>query len=64
VPVQDVTADADELAEQPDGTRRRAGRRPELIGRGTAVGYTGAYRESAGVDIQELVAELLARGPR
>lgn len=40
-----------------------AGRRPELIGRGTAVGYTGAYREQDGVDIEEVVAVQTARGP-
>lgn len=40
-----------------------AGRRPELIGRGAAAGYTGAYREPGTVDIEEVVAVLLARGP-
>ena len=40
-----------------------AGRRPELIGRGTALGYTGAYREPGTVDIQEVVAVQTARGP-
>ena len=40
-----------------------AGRRPELIGRGTAAGYTGAYREPGTVDIQEVVAVQTARGP-
>jgi hypothetical protein len=39
------------------------GRRPELIGRGTAAGYTGAYREPGTVDIQEVVAVQTARGP-
>ena len=39
-----------------------AGRRPELIGRGTAAGYTGAYREPGTVDIEEFVAVLTARG--
>ena len=41
-------------------SRERPG---ELIGRGTAAGYTGAYRESAGVDIREVVAVQTARGP-
>jgi hypothetical protein len=40
-----------------------AGRRPELIGRGTAVGYTGGYREPGTVDIEEVVAVQTARGP-
>ena len=40
-----------------------AGRRPELIGRGTAAGYTGAYREPGSVDIEEVVAVQTARGP-
>jgi hypothetical protein len=35
----------------------------ELIGRGTAAGYTGGYREPAGVDIHEVVAVQTARGP-
>jgi hypothetical protein len=38
-------------------------RRPELIGRGTAVGYTGAYHEPGTVDIVEVVALQNARGP-
>ena len=38
-------------------------RRPELIGRGTAVGYTGAYHEPGTVDIVEVVAAQTARGP-
>jgi hypothetical protein len=37
-------------------------RRPELLGRGSAVGYTGAYREPGTVDIQEVVAVQTARG--
>jgi len=37
--------------------------RPERIGRGTAVGYTGAYHEPGSVDIQEVVALQNARGP-
>ena len=43
-------------------TPERAARRPELIGRGTAVGYTGAYSEPGTVDIEEVVAVLMARG--
>ena len=58
-----VTADADELDDEPGGDHRLAGRRPELIGRGTAAGYTGAYREPGTVDIQEVVAVQTARGP-
>ena len=54
---------ADELDDEPGGKDRRAGRRPELIGRGTAAGYTGAYREPGTVDIQEVVAVQTARGP-
>ena len=38
-------------------------RRPELIGRGAAVGYTGSFSEQSTVDIQEVVAEQSARGP-
>ena len=39
-------------------------RRPELLGRGSAVGYTGAYCEPGTVDIQEVVAVQAARlGP-
>ena len=48
---------------EPGGSPRPEGRRPELIGRGTAVGYTGAYREASGVDIEEVVAVQTARGP-
>jgi hypothetical protein len=40
-----------------------AARRPELIGRGAAVGYTEAYREPGTVDIVEVVAVQTARGP-
>jgi hypothetical protein len=38
-------------------------RRPDLIGRGAAVGYTGAYREPGTVDIEEVVGIQNARGP-
>ena len=47
-----------------DAASEAAGHRPELIGRGTAAGYTGAYREPGTVDIQEVVAVQTARGPR
>jgi len=40
------------------------GRRPELIGRGSAAGYTGAYREPGTIDIEEVVAVQTARGPK
>jgi hypothetical protein len=43
--------------------KRRISRRPELIGRGTAAGYTGGYREPGTVDIEEVVAVQNARGP-
>ena len=46
-----------------EGTRHPAERRPELIGRGSAAGYTGAYREPGSVDIEEVVAVQTARGP-
>jgi hypothetical protein len=39
-----------------------AARRPDPIGRGTAVGYTGAYCEPGTVDLQEVVAVQMARG--
>ena len=39
-----------------------ATRRPDLIGRGIAAGYTGAYREPGTVDIREVVAMQMARG--
>ena len=52
-----------EEGNEPAGGHRPAGRRPELIGRGTAVGYTGAYREAGGLDIEEVVAVQTARGP-
>ena len=58
-----VTAAADELDNEPGGNHRRVERRPELIGRGTAAGYTGSYREPGTVDIQEVVAVQTARGP-
>jgi hypothetical protein len=58
-----VTVDTDELADDQGGRRRAAGRRPELIGRGAATGYTGAYREPGTVDIEEVVAVQTARGP-
>ena len=53
-------------APRPDDTSApdSEGRRPELIGRGTAAGYTGAYREPGTVDIQEVVAVQTARGPQ
>ena len=47
-----------------DAASESAGRRPELIGRGSAAGYTGAYREPGTVDIEEVVAVQTARGPR
>ena len=44
-------------------TSGSARRRPDMIGRGSAAGYTGAYREPGGVDIEEVVAVQTARGP-
>jgi hypothetical protein len=57
-----LTVPRDEFAHEPGGGPR-PGRRPELIGRGTAAGYTGAYREGGTVDIEEVVAVQTARGP-
>ncbi len=51
-----MTAEGTHSAEKPAA-------RPERIGRGTAVGYTGAYHEPGTVDIQEVVALQNARGP-
>ena len=53
----------DQFTHEPGGNPRPAERRPELIGRGTAAGYTGAYREGGTVDIEEVVAVQTARGP-
>jgi hypothetical protein len=47
-----------------DAASASTGRRPELIGRGSAAGYTGAYREPGTVDIEEVVAVQTARGPK
>lgn len=44
-------------------SHRPAERRPDLIGRGAAVGYTGAYREPGDVDVQDVVAAQTAKGP-
>jgi hypothetical protein len=58
-----MTVPRDQSAHEPSDGPRPAGRRPELIGRGTAAGYTGAYREPGTVDIEEVVAVQTARGP-
>lgn len=58
-----MTADTDEPGHESVESHRPAERRPDLIGRGAAVGYTGAYRESGGVDIQDVVAAQTAKGP-
>ena len=58
-----VTADRAEPGDESVESDRPAERRPDLIGRGAAVGYTGAYRESGGVDIQDVVAAQTAKGP-
>jgi hypothetical protein len=58
-----MTVPRDEFAHEPGSDPRPGGRRPELIGRGTAAGYTGAYREPGTVDIEEVVAVQTARGP-
>lgn len=55
-------ADAGEPAQEP-GERRPGERRPDLLGRGAAVGCTGAFRESGGVDIQEFLPAV-PEGPR
>jgi hypothetical protein len=52
----------DQIEAMPPAAGPRA-RRPDRIGRGTAVGYTGAYHEPGSVDIQEVVALQNARGP-
>lgn len=57
-----VTSDTAALAHEPGGNRHPVRRRPDLLGRGTAVGYTGAFREAGGVDIQDFVTAQLARG--
>lgn len=51
------------IVRKPSGSHHLEGRRPDLIGRGAAVGYTGAYREPHCVDIQDVVAVQTARGP-
>ncbi len=38
-------------------------KRPDTYGRGTAVGYTGAYHESTAVELEDVVAMQNARGP-
>ena len=38
-------------------------KQPDTYGRGTAVGYTGAYTESTTVDLEDVVAMQNARGP-
>ena len=58
-----AAAETDEFAHRSHGSHRPGERRPDLIGRGTAVGYTGAYREPGSVDIQDVVALQTARGP-
>lgn len=58
-----AAAETDGFTPRADGSPRPGGRRPDLIGRGTAVGYTGAYREPGGVDIEEVVSVQTARGP-
>ena len=55
--------DTDEPGHESVESRRPEERRPDLIGRGAAVGYTGAYRESGGVDIQDVVSAQTAKGP-
>lgn len=38
-------------------------KRQDPYGRGTAVGYTGAYCEPGTVDLEDVVARQNARGP-
>ena len=58
-----AAAESDEFARRSYGSHRAAERRRDLIGRGTAVGYTGAYREPGSVDIEDVVSVQTARGP-
>src|SRR5712692_2912979 len=47
-----AAAETDEFARGSYGSHRPGGRQPGLSGRGTTIGYTGAYREPARVDVQ------------
>ena len=38
-------------------------KRPNPVGRGAAVGYTGAYHEAGEVELEDVVAHQNARGP-
>jgi len=58
-----AAAETDEFARRPHGSHRPGGRQPGLGGRGSTIGYTGAYREPDRVDVQEVVAVQTARGP-
>jgi hypothetical protein len=43
-----------------EGSSRK---RPDPLGRGSAVGYTGAYHEAGALDLRDVVALQNARGP-
>ena len=58
-----AAAESDEFARGSYGSHRAGGRRPGPSGRETTIGHTGAYREPARVDVQEVVAVQTARGP-
>jgi hypothetical protein len=58
-----AAAETDEFARRSNGNQRGGGRRPRLGGRGSTIGYTGAYREPDRVDVEEVVAVQTARGP-
>jgi hypothetical protein len=57
-----AAAESDEFARRVNGSHRPGGRQPGL-GRGSTIGYTGAYREPDRVDVEEVVAVQTARGP-
>jgi hypothetical protein len=58
-----AAAETDEFARRPNGSHRSGGRQAGLGRRGSTIGYTGAYREPDGADVDEVVAVQTARGP-
>jgi hypothetical protein len=58
-----AAAETDEFARCSNGSHRSGGRQPGRGGRGSTIGYTGAYREPDRVDVEEVVAVQTARGP-
>ena len=59
-----AAAETDEFARRSNGGQRPGRRPPGLGGRGSTIGYTGAYREPDRVDVEEVVAVQTARGPQ